>query len=400
MSEGERKRWALVSATGVLTGLGHGFGAFAVSALLKPLAVDLETGRGAVSMAIGLGRLVSGLSSPLVGRITDLHGPRLIVIGGMMLSAFGLFVLAFVQTELGLYAAWSLLFSAGTAAGFTVALDKLVVATAARKRGMALAVRFSISAVVATLIVPVVSLMVESIGWRQTCLAWAVILLLLIPIPAIWFRRELIAENVKGERPAPLASHASTVPPKSQSFLRDTNFWLIAVALCAQASVTTGLTVHLLPLMTDHGLDPVFAGTLFGAMILMTIPVRLLAGFVADRMHPRLLPALLSAGARTSVRARRRVRARNRRRCADGPRARHLQRTVRPVELRYDPGQPDDGPGAGDDARAGAGWLCPRFYRVVCPGHRWLRHSADCGRFDTWFRADTGTAVAGFTFAQ
>lgn len=293
MSEGERKRWALVSATGVLTGLGHGFGAFAVSALLKPLAVDLETGRGAVSMAIGLGRLVSGLSSPLVGRITDLHGPRLIVIGGMMLSAFGLFVLAFVQTEFGLYAAWSLLFSAGTAAGFTVALDKLVVATAARKRGMALAVRFSISAVVATLIVPVVSLMVESIGWRQTCLAWAVILLLLIPIPAIWFRRELIAENVKGERPAPLASHASTVPPKSQSFLRDTNFWLIAVALCAQASVTTGLTVHLLPLMTDHGLDPVFAGTLFGAMILMTIPVRLLAGFVADRMHPRLLPALL-----------------------------------------------------------------------------------------------------------
>ena len=54
MSDSDRKRWALVTTTGVLTGVGHGFAAFAVSALLKPLALDLETGRGAVSIAIGL----------------------------------------------------------------------------------------------------------------------------------------------------------------------------------------------------------------------------------------------------------------------------------------------------------------------------------------------------------
>ncbi|GGA68901.1 MFS transporter [Nitratireductor aestuarii] len=286
MSDSDRKRWALVTTTGVLTGVGHGFAAFAVSALLKPLALDLDTGRGAVSIAIGLGRLVSGLSSPVVGRITDLHGPRLIVMGGMILSAVGLFALSFVQSELQLYFAWSLLLAAGTAAGFTVALDKLVVATFVRRRGMALAVRFSISAVVATLIVPIVSFMVEHVGWRQTCIVWGVIILFLIPVPAIWFRQPPAAERRTLE-PKGLSA------PEVQSFWRNKNFWLIAVALCTQASVTTGLTVHLLPMMTDYGLDPVFAGTLFGVMILLTIPFRLLAGYIGDRLDPRHLPSIL-----------------------------------------------------------------------------------------------------------
>src|SRR5690554_5341689 len=99
MSQPEKTRWGLVSTTGVLTGFGHGFVAFAVSALLKPLALDLDTGRGAVSTAIGLGRLVSGVSSPFVGRITDATGPRWIVAAGMLITALGLFLLGFVQSE-------------------------------------------------------------------------------------------------------------------------------------------------------------------------------------------------------------------------------------------------------------------------------------------------------------
>ena len=160
MTDRPKARWGLVSTTGVLTGFGHGFAAFAVSALLKPLALDLETGRGAISIAIGLGRLVAGLASPVIGRIADSRGPRGIVISGMLTSATGLFALAFVRDEIQLYLVWSLIFSVGVAAGFTVALDKLVVSSMGSKRGMGLAVRFSVSAVVSTAIVPVVSMMI------------------------------------------------------------------------------------------------------------------------------------------------------------------------------------------------------------------------------------------------
>src|SRR5690606_20073728 len=78
-----------------------------------------------------------------------------------------------------------------------------------------------------------------------------------------------------------------------RTILRHAPFWIIALAMAAQASVTTGLSVHLVPLMTDYGLDRVVAGARFGGMILLTIPVRLLAGYIADRVQPRLLPLIL-----------------------------------------------------------------------------------------------------------
>ena len=290
MTTSTKARWGLVTTTGVLTGFGHGFAAFAVSALLKPIAIDLDTGRGAVSIAIGLGRLIAGLASPTIGRIVDARGPRGIVIGGMVTSAAGLFALAFIRNEIQLYLAWSLLFSVGVAAGFTVALDKLVVASMGSKRGMGLAVRFSISAVVSTLIVPIVTAMVEYLGWRYTCMVWAGILMLLIPAPYIFFRPHRI-----GFEPRTAAPDGAAPAPPPRSILRQGAFWIIALALMAQASVTTGLSVHMVALMTDYGVDPVFAGTLFGGMILLTVPVRLLAGFVADRAKPAQLPAVLGA---------------------------------------------------------------------------------------------------------
>ena len=290
MTRSNRARWGLVSTSGVLTGFGHGFAAFAVSALLKPMALDLDTGRGAISTAIGLGRFVAGMASPSIGRITDAYGTRLIVIAGMVVSAIGLFLLAAVRSEIELYIVWSLVFSVGIAAGFTVALDKLVVATAADKGGMALAVRFSISAVVATLIVPLVTTMIEHLGWRQTCVIWGGIILLLIPIPYLFFG---IKPGTAGAPSAVKDGGEAPAPPRS--VLRQPAFWIIAGGLTAQASVTTGLSVHLVPLMTDFGLDAVFAATLFGGMVLLTVPVRLLAGYIADHVRPVTLPIVLGA---------------------------------------------------------------------------------------------------------
>ena len=279
--------WGLVTTTGILTGFGHGFVAFAVSALLKPIALDLETGRGAVSVAIGLGRLASGIASPVVGKIADRSGPRLVVTGGMILTALGLAVLGLVRGEAELYLAWSVLVSVGVAAGFTVALDKLVVSANRQRRGMALAVRFSVAAVVSTLLVPAVTLLVEMVGWRNTCFIWAAVVLALLPIPLLTFKR-----SETPNRPETLPG-AAEAPGPASVFIRPA-FWLIAFAFMAQAAVVTGLSVHLVPLMTDSGLDAPVAGTIFGAMILLSIPARLLTGLVADKAPAAILPLFLA----------------------------------------------------------------------------------------------------------
>lgn len=287
MSLSPKRGWGLVTTTGVLTGVGHGFVAFAVSALLKPIALDLDTSRGAVSVAIGLGRLASGVASPLVGRVTDRSGARGVVVFGMALTAVGLVALAFVQSEATLYLAWSILVSVGVAAGFTVALDKLVMGRVRQNRGMALAVRFSVAALVSTVLVPVITILVETVGWRSTCLIWAGVVLALLPIPLLSFGSQAEAAPTAPDAPVPAAGTAC------EMFARPA-FWLIAFAFMAQAAVVTGLSVHMVPLMTDNGLAAATAGTLFGGMILLSVPVRLLAGMVADRAPMRVLPLFLA----------------------------------------------------------------------------------------------------------
>lgn len=288
MTEPQRSGWGLVATTGILTGMGHGFVAFAVSALLKPIALDLDTGRGMVSTAIGLGRFASGLVSPLVGRAADLSGSRRVVALGMVLTAIGLVALGFAQTETWLYLAWSVLISVGVAAGFTVALDKLVVATNPARRGMALAVRFSIAAVVSTLLVPTVTLLVESFGWRVTCFIWAGTLICMLPIPLLSFGK---AGEGRSHMRGGAGSRRSV---GTREILRSTALWLVAIAFAAQAAVVTGLSVHLVPIMTDSGMPAAQAGFIFGAMILLSVPVRLVTGRIADRASPVLLPSLLA----------------------------------------------------------------------------------------------------------
>jgi MFS family permease len=62
----------------------------------------------------------------------------------------------------------------------------------------------------------------------------------------------------------------------------------------AQAAVVTGLSVHLVPLMTDSGFDAPIAGTIFGGMILLSIPARLATGHLADKAPTHILPLLLA----------------------------------------------------------------------------------------------------------
>lgn len=223
--------------------------------------------------------------SPFVGRAADSPGSKSVVVAGMLLTAAGLVALGFVQREIELYLAWSLLVSVGVAAGFTVALDKLVISASRERRGMALAVRFSVAAIVATLLVPCVTILVEMVGWRNTCFIWAAVVIALLPIP-LTFEPASARDAAAPQRPSS--------PRVFRTVARHRAFWLIAFAFMAQAAVVTGLSVHLVPLITDGGIEAPIAGAIFGGMILLSIPARLATGHIADKAQANLLPMLLA----------------------------------------------------------------------------------------------------------
>lgn len=302
LANSRESKWALVATSGALTGIGHGFVSFAVSALLKPVAADLELGRTVVSAAVGMGRLVGGIAAPIVGQAVDRLSPRWVVATGMVITAIGLAATGMVSNQWWLYVAWSVMVSGGVATAFTVALDKIVVMKVRQGRGLALAVRFSVAGAITTALLPLAGWAIEAIGWRQTCFAWSALVLALVPVPLLMFpakqtpivgmRSALpIVVAVPEERAANSLGFSSS--DGLRPAFRSAAYWLVALAFALQAAVNTGMVVHVVPLMTDGGMRPSVAAALVGGLVLMSIPVRLATGHFVDRLSTPKLPVLL-----------------------------------------------------------------------------------------------------------
>jgi predicted MFS family arabinose efflux permease len=68
-------------------------------------------------------------------------------------------------------------------------------------------------------------------------------------------------------------------------------FWLIACALLLVSTVTQGLVVHTVPLLTDNGYSPEAAATLMIAVGLSTMAGRLLTGYLVDKIFAPFVAA-------------------------------------------------------------------------------------------------------------
>jgi len=66
-------------------------------------------------------------------------------------------------------------------------------------------------------------------------------------------------------------------------------FWTYGVALMLRACILSGLVVHQIPHLVDMGIDYVAAAGVLGTMVLMSIPGRLILGWIGDIFDKRYL---------------------------------------------------------------------------------------------------------------
>lgn len=284
-SQDTRRKWSVVCTTGVLTGLGHGFVQVAVSAMLKPLAADLGMSRAGVSSAISLARLVQGAMSLVAGHLVDRLGPRRVVASGTAIMALGLILVSMITGPLGLYLAWGLVVAAGTSLAFTVAMDRTVVSVSPSGKGFALAIRFTVVALVTTAQLPIIVWLITTFGWRTACLAWAGVLIVSLPLPLLLF----------ADTNATHAPEHDTAEINLAQAMRTRTYWIVAFAYMAMAGTISGVSLHSIPLLTDRGYSIAAAGGIVATLILMSIPARLLTGLYSDRLPGWALPRLLGA---------------------------------------------------------------------------------------------------------
>lgn len=298
--------------TGMITGLGNGFCLRGFSAIFKPLSAELGFSRAATSGAAGIRRFQTGLLAPVTGWLVDRFGPKWVIIVGICFLVGGLVFMVFINSLWTFYIVWGVIIGMGTTLGLTLGPDKALTDWFVSKRGRAFANRFVLIGTVSALVLPVITWIITTIGWRTSCLIWAGIMS--ASLPFIFF-------ILKQKRPEyyGLLPDGADVGPELESgvqasldngvayaakfheteytlkeALRIPAFWILILADACLMIVIGGFNLHCIPFLTDMGIDPTVAGGMMAMMIFFTIPSSLLGGLVADRVRKEHINFLIA----------------------------------------------------------------------------------------------------------
>ena len=241
--------------------------------LADPMARDLGVSANWVFAAFSASLVLSALLGPRIGRQIDLVGGRSVLSLSNLVLAAGLALLGFATSIPVLVIAW-LVLGVGMGAGLYdaafAALGRIYGDTARRSiTGITLIAGFA-----STVGWPLSAWGLETIGWRNTCFAWAAAHIL-IGLPLNW----LMLPAVKGAK----AAVAAAVKPQ---IAIDRTMVVLAFVFAASWAVTGAMAAHLPRILEAAGAttsQAVFAGALIGPA---QVAARIFEASFLSRFHP------------------------------------------------------------------------------------------------------------------
>ena len=167
--------WVIVAAVFVTMGIGVNTRT-AFSLLFPPILDEFGWERGVTAGAFSFGFLISAGLSPMLGRLMDRRGPRLVIEMGVGLMAAGMFLAPLTSEPWHLYLTLGVLVGGGgvclSYSGQSLFLPRWFV----RRRGLAMSLAFSGVGVGSIILLPWVQLLIEQGGWRAACWALGIVL--------------------------------------------------------------------------------------------------------------------------------------------------------------------------------------------------------------------------------
>ena len=300
MTEGRSARWYygwnIVAAASWLTlltvGLRMGIGPF-----FLPMAHDLGFSRSLLSGIVAAGMLCYGLGMPLAAHCAARYGTRFVLLTGMAVVVAACIWTVLARTPLTFGLSFGVLLSTGLAFTGPVALTPVISRWFSRQRGMALFFLSTGSMAGIAVMTPVLTLAIESVGWRATLVGFAAAFAAFtVPIAFLVIRDEApehadwLPEQVSAGAPRAAAPEEHL---DLRGALRTTSFWKVCLGLFACGFSMNLLGTHGMPMLMDHGFDAMTSSFGIGLIGLVAIVGTLVMGRLSDRLPRRNLLAAI-----------------------------------------------------------------------------------------------------------
>ncbi|MBJ28272.1 MAG: hypothetical protein CL776_05760 [Chloroflexi bacterium] len=292
---------ASVLSNALLSGIvWGGFGAFII-----PIETTFGWSRSAISGAMALRQLESGILAPFVGWVVDKFGGRLVIIGGAITTGLGLMALGWFSVGIISFYFFFIIVAIGTSGvSHAVTWPVIISRWFDRKKGLAVGIAVTGPTIGTTLIILNTALE-DRFGWRSVLGVYGIVVILFVGLMGVIVRDrpEELGLNPDGDisNHEQLGSNSlqlDSVNSKGLTFqetIRTSSFWLLAIYLGGMFISSSGFLTHEHVYFVD---DLKFNARDAAVMVTLTFAFsaigRVGSGWLMDHMDYRVVMAAAS----------------------------------------------------------------------------------------------------------
>ena len=292
--------WWVLGALFLITGYISGVVSFGFTSVFKPIADEFGWSYARVSIAASIRGLEIALLAPLVGLMLDRIGPRKLIFTGALLTGFGLTFLSRIHSLWAFYGAFALI-AVGTSTCIGVVPITVTGYWFHRKVSLATGIVVCGSAA-GGLLVPVVTMVIDTFGWRTAMVVFGVATWLILLSLAIIVRHrperyglfpdgDAKGDAVKGYGASGQAQSNGKDVSVWQA-LRTREFWHIQTAFMCHVFAIHAVLTHVMPYLSSIGISRSIGSIAAGAIPVMSVSGRLGFGWLGDRQDKRRITAI------------------------------------------------------------------------------------------------------------
>jgi len=220
---------------------------------------------------------------------------------GVLLMGGGLCLMSLAQSFRDFLLVWGIMLAIGIDLALAVPLQVGIGNWFIKKRGRAGGTQAVFSGLSGVLVLPLIAWLITVVDWRMTCLIGGIVMLV-FGLPLVWFfvrpqRPEYYGmlpdgASTSGNEDEDITAKGLRYAAEVKEFdftfrqaIKTRTFWLLIVATSCHILAMPSINLHGVPFLTDIGFDPLQASGILALMVGVSIPARLVGGFLIDRVN-------------------------------------------------------------------------------------------------------------------
>ena len=293
--------WWVLGATFVLGVLSGGIFSHSNAIFFGPIKRDLGLNSTQTSLIFSLVRAEGSFAGPIVGRFVDKFGARPMIIFGGLLASAGFMALSWVHNYVLFVVIFVGMVGVGKSSGLGQVLISAVNRWFIRRRSLAMSICITGFASGGAVLLPLISIGVSTIGWRDVMLYSGISMAVVVVPLALLVRHSPEQMGIEPDLLRPeddTATQTRLVDFTVRQALRTRSYWILFTGSVLRITMWGAISVHAVEMFVWKGMSHGEAGLMFSLMFFLSIPMRLAAGYIGDHipLQPMMGGGMVAAG--------------------------------------------------------------------------------------------------------